>query len=152
MTVGLYDWERMKRWTWRLLKGKGYAYACIGNTVLAHRFVLNAKKGQQVDHINGNGLDNRRCNLRFATQSQNLANRKPKSRHGFKGIYFCQGRWVAMVCFERKRYYLGRYVSPERAAMAYDRAALAVAGAYAALNFPDRRYRKKAPAPLPTLH
>lgn len=153
MKVDVDTWNglKMSRFRWRLLPGRRYAYAYIGSVVLVHRFILGAIRGQQVDHINGDSLDNRRCNLRFATQSQNMANMKGGRRPNktrFKGVSFCSGKWQAVICFERKRYNAGRHHSAERAAMAYDRAALALAGQFAALNFESRRknYLPKLPS------
>jgi hypothetical protein len=89
----------------------------------------------ETDHINLNGLDNRRSNLRAATRFQNLGNRpvRSDSRSGLKGVRrHTSGRWIARCC----RDYLGIYDSAAEAAMAYDAAALAQFGEFARLNFP----------------
>jgi hypothetical protein len=66
-----------------------------------HRFLLNAPDDMEVDHINGNGLDNRRCNLRLATRSENLANRRlfRNNKLGHKGIHYdkATGRYAVMI-------------------------------------------------------
>lgn len=88
-----------------------------------------------VDHVNGDGLDNRRSNLRPSTHSQNMANRR-KYRAGtsqYKGVSLWQGkRWIAHCAGK----HLGLFDSELNAAIAYDMAARAKWGEYAALNFP----------------
>jgi hypothetical protein len=88
-----------------------------------------------VDHANGDGLDNRRANLRPASRGQNSANARLRrdNRSGLKGVYHhSPGRWKA-TC---NRKYLGLFPSPEAAARAYDDAAVLAFGEYARLNFP----------------
>jgi hypothetical protein len=148
MRVDLHTWNkrRMYGYKWKLHPG-GYAHAHRGCIVLAHRLATNAQKGQQVDHIDGDRLNNRADNLRFSTQAQNCANRKSKCPHGFKGITLVRGAWSAMIMHDGKRYYMGRFKEQSRAAEAYDRAALALSGEFAALNFEEKRakYRPKFP-------
>lgn len=104
------------------------------HTLGMHRFILDAPDGVSVDHANGNTLDNRRCNLRLATASQQTCNRrKPRgSRTPYKGVQqLGRGRWTARVSA-----HLGVFSTPEEAARAYDAAALHLHGAFARLNFP----------------
>jgi hypothetical protein len=96
-----------------------------------------------VDHINGNGLDNRRSNLRPADNSQNTANSRVRSdsRTGLTGVSRRRNRWAARVGIPGsggQRLFLGVFDTPEEAALAYDRAALEHFGEYARLNFPER--------------
>jgi hypothetical protein len=92
------------------------------------------------DHINGDGLDNRRANLRPATLSQNGANaRTPKDNSsGFKGVFWhkARKRWVAAIRLDRRKINLGVFDTPEATARAYDAAAIAAWGEYARPNFP----------------
>jgi hypothetical protein len=92
------------------------------------------------DHRNGDGLDNRRTNLRPASKGQNGANRGPNSNNkaGFKGVSWdkVNRRWRAQIQVDGKIRNLGRYGTPEGAALAYDAAAREYFGEFAALNFP----------------
>ena len=122
--------------------GGYYAYGYVPATrrsVSMHRMVLAAGKGQVVDHINGDGLDNRRCNLRFGTRSLNNANRggyAPKS--GFRGVYTVNNdkKFQARIWVDGKGTFLGRFETAEEAARAYDQAAHKAFGDFARLNFP----------------
>ncbi len=108
-------------------------------TVSMHTFLTGWRL---VDHINGDGLDNRRSNLRPATPSQNLQNtRRPVSNSsGYKGVGFhkASGRWRAYIGIQGRQTSLGYHESPEAAARAYDAAAIEHFGEFARLNFPTK--------------
>lgn len=93
-----------------------------------------------VDHRNGNGLDNRRANLREATPAENSWNRRVRadSASGFKGVrWHTIGRkWQAQIQSDGTRKHLGLFGTPEAAAHAYDEAARELHGEFAATNFP----------------
>lgn len=95
-----------------------------------------------VDHINNDGLDNRRANLRPATEQQNSKNRQRRSTNtsGYKGAALVKGRgvWRAEIGVGAQRRYLGRFHDPISAALAYDAAARELYGEFAHLNFPSR--------------
>lgn len=133
-----FEWL-MSMGSWNLRRNKsGGMYAkrnvwvsrtsCI--TLLMHRVITGA---DLTDHINGNGLDNRRANLRTATVAQNLANARCRNPSGFKGVSPHARKWKAMC----NRQYLGLYATAEEAALAYDRAAVVAFGEFARLNFPE---------------
>lgn len=100
-----------------------------------HRFLTG---WAQVDHINGDGLDNRRSNLRPAVGSQNNHNVKLRrdNTSGFKGVVRCGTRWKAQIKVEGRSRTLGRFATAAEAARIYDKAAREIAGEYARLNFP----------------
>lgn len=109
-----------------------------GQTVYMHREIMGAGPGEQVDHINRDGLDNRRENLRVCTQSQNMAHaRRKASATGFRGVHKHGRKWRAIVGRnERGRnLYAGSFDTPEEAALARDEAALNRWGEFASLNF-----------------
>jgi len=105
-------------------------------TIHMHQEVLGLdRQGLRVDHINGDGLDNRRANLRVATQSQNLQNAKRRAnRSGFKGVQRSRVRWVARIKVAGRSQHLGCFDLVEDAARAYNRAALEHFGQFARIN------------------
>lgn len=105
-----------------------------------HRVITSAQPGMDVDHINGNGLDNRKINLRVCTRSQNLQNkpRRPGTSR-FKGVYWNTRDlvWRAYISVNRSVTSLGQFRDEVEAAKTYDAAALKHFGPQARLNFPD---------------
>jgi hypothetical protein len=94
-----------------------------------------------VDHVNGDGLDNQRSNLRPATHAQNSANARLQARStsGFKGVHRgpIRGKaWRAQIHAAGKKHHLGTFDDPEEAARAYDAAAVELFGEFARTNFP----------------
>lgn len=119
-----------------------YATRKSGNKhILMHRIILNAPKGQNVDHIDGNSLNNQRANLRLATQSQNGCNRgKSKvNTSGYKGVFLerSTGRFRARIGLNHKKYHIGVYATAREAAKAYNDMAVQLHGVYAHLNILD---------------
>lgn len=93
--------------------------------------------GARADHVNLDGLDNRRENLRAADRSQQGANQSPRAGTSrFKGIYRSPSAWIAKICVNGAQRHLGSFASEEDAARAYDAAAREAWGTYARTNFP----------------
>lgn len=138
------DYERVAAVKWYASVHPRTIYAqrdCHANgkrtAVCLHRFIMSAPQGMWVDHINGDGLDNRKSNLRVCTPAENLRNqRRPTGRSVFKGISFdaVNKKWRATIRVSGKRVFLGRFLDERSAAMAYDAAALLHHGAFACTN------------------
>lgn len=146
--VDAADADRIGAVVWSCLRGhngKCYAHRRAGrSSVYMHRLIAGTPDGFETDHINGNGLDNRRANLRTATASQNRANMgKPRRPDGaphssrFKGVSWdrSRGKWQAKINVNGRHHNLGRYFDETAAARAYDAAAITAWGDFARLNF-----------------
>lgn len=132
------DYERVSQFRWYAKEdenGQVYAYAHFTVHSLLTGFPLT-------DHVNGNGLDNTRSNLREATPLQNKWNAKTRSdsKTGFKGVSSRRGGrgFIARIVTDGKRRTLGWFHSAEEAAHAYDAAARELYGEFAWLNFPAK--------------
>lgn len=153
-TVSDEDADLLDTYGWYALKDGNhwYAYANVTEpkrtTVKLHRLiaarVLGDISGRRIDHVNRDGLDNRRENLRAAGQGQNLVNtgkRKGEHTSRYKGVYLHQGpgnrqpRWRAMIRIGATRNSLGYFDTEEEAAVAFDRAARERYGEFEQLNF-----------------
>ncbi len=103
-----------------------------------HQLILDIPEDMQADHIDHDGLNNRRCNLRFATNQQNSFNRKSNehSSSRYKGV--CQNKrrrkWMAQIMIDGKNKYLGYFANEEDAARTYNKAAERLFGDFAYLN------------------
>lgn len=107
--------------------------------IYLHRFLLTPADDQEVDHINGDTLDNRRENLRACTRAQNARN-LPKRKAGtsqWKGVRWRKEsrKWEAKICVDRLQIYLGMFDNEVDAAVAYDEAARRYFGEFARPNF-----------------
>jgi hypothetical protein len=130
-----------RNWSYRAAWKTGYAQA---GAVIMHRVLVNAPAGMQVDHINGDGLDNRRANLRLATPSQNSQNigKRRTNTSGYKGVSRCANspKWRAQIRSADKtqgcngKVYLGVFDTPEQAYAAYCEANRRLHGDYGNLS------------------
>lgn len=107
---------------------------------LKHKLERELKPHKETDHINNNGLDNRKCNLREVNSSQNKMNRKKQNKKTssiYKGIYWYKNKkkWHVRIMLNRKSICLGYFDDEKEAAITYDKAALKYFGEFARLNF-----------------
>ena len=143
------DW---KRWNSRFagkqaftgIEAGGYhAGRVMGVTLKAHRVAWALHYGEwpssEIDHINCDKADNRISNLRLATHGENMRNfrRRSDNLSGFKGVHWHQGecKWQAQIVADGKKFYLGRFDTPELAGVAYDCAARELHGNFARPNW-----------------
>lgn len=131
--IDTVDIPLVEGWNWAALVSYGrstYAFHTsnrpVRKSIYLHRVIMGEPDGMEVDHINGNGLDNRRSNLRLATSSQNKHNTGPRknSTSGFKGVTWdkANSKWQAQITLHGKVKKLGRFPTPEEAYEAYCKA------------------------------
>lgn len=142
--IGLEDARKLFGRHIRLISG-GYLAVAIGRKErLLHRYLmgLGLEDTAEVDHINGNRADNRRCNLRLATKSQNGANQKlrPDNETGVTGLWWDarRERWCASIGANRKKIPLGRFIRREDAIAARRAAEDKYHGSFAARHGAQR--------------
>jgi hypothetical protein len=131
--VDIEDLPRLARYRW--CTNNGYAYnRGVG---MMQRFLMRTPDGLDTDHINGNRLDNRKCNLRYATRAENGMNRH--SVRNLKGVQKERtGRFRAAITSRGFRHHIGVFDTREEAARAYDEAAMRLHGEFARLNYPTK--------------
>lgn len=150
------DYYKLMRYKWYAhkigIKDKYYAYRSIvkekkGFSIGMHQQILGFPP-QMCDHVNGNGLDNRRENLRPATNQQNQHNQSiiKKGSSKYKGVsrhpgYNLKTHWRTRITINNKQKYLGSFLTEKEAAIRYDIEALRRFGEFAKLNFPDYRIK-----------
>jgi len=142
------DFERLNKFRWHLQGPKTKRTRYVSRTIRIppnssqsikmHREIMNAKKGQVVDHIDHNGLNNQKSNLRICTRFQNCHNRLPNrnATSEYKGVSKIRNKnfWIANISYNRKPYYLGIHRTEKEAALAYNKKAKALHGEFAYLN------------------
>ena len=140
------DYESMRKFKWYAAKDKRTYYAVRNikkadgshSRINMHREINQTPSGMDTDHINGDGLDNRRMNLRSCIHSENTHNQKCH-RDGtskFKGVSFWKraGKWIAQISSGGKKFYLGSFDDEVVAAKAYDAKACELFGRFAKIN------------------
>ncbi len=151
-TVELADFYRLGHFKWRV-EGNGKKIYAVRDVKTApgltkllslHREIMNQPKGFLVDHKNCNPLDNRKTNLRLATPSQNMQNKKKRKNTSsrFIGVSFHKRfrKWQSSIHFEGKKIALGYFHNEIDAAKARDKAAKKYHGEFARLNFPESAF------------
>ncbi len=149
-TVDDEDFERLSKYKWQVVSFPHTSYAVTTmdkrpnrKTIRMHRMIMQAKADQEIDHRNGIGLDNRKCNLRFCTHSQNEHNRRKmaKATSKYKGVSWhkYRSKWRAMIKLNYKSFELGHFNNELDAAKTYDQKARELFGDFANLNFPEKQ-------------
>lgn len=136
-----FEWLSQLRW-FAVKSGAGIWYAGTGKrNIKMHRLILGANPPEKIDHVDRNGLNNQRGNLRFCTVSENCRNKKRRSdnKSGFKGVWKNRRvkkfpSWVSEITINGKNKYLGSFRDPRDAALCYDQAALELFGKFALTN------------------
>jgi hypothetical protein len=146
------DYKRLSRHKWYTSRYSHTCYAIRGQwspelkkrlTISMHREIIDVPEDMFIDHINHNGLDNRRANLRPATPAQNSRNaRYPKTNKSskYRGVWYNKQnqKWRSVITVNRKKKQLGYFNSARDAAIAYDRAAKKYHKKFAITNFPKQ--------------
>jgi len=145
------DYEWLNQYKWCVAKGsdnKCYAVRrnknLKPNKIRMHREIMNLQHDNnlEVDHINGDTLDNRKSNLRICIHKDNLRNRKIQSNNtsGFNGVSFTkrENKWRSYIVIDQKQKSLGSFDSKEEAAKAYNEAAKKYFGEFAKLNIVEK--------------
>ena len=145
------DWPLVRpyRWTAKIDERKPIRiYVCatytiegthLGTRILMHRLIMGFPRLPcLIDHMDGDGLNNRRDNLRIATASQNAQNqiKRANAQGRYKGITQRNGNWRAQITVNYRKKYLGTFKTEEEAARVYDDAARLFFGPNARVNFP----------------
>jgi hypothetical protein len=145
------DYERLSKYEWEARRARNSPFYAARQAmhpatkkftlIFMHRQIIEVADGLLVDHINHNSVDNRKANLRPATQTQSNRNRRKfsgPSKSKYKGVYWKPHikKWVAQIGVNRKVIHLGCFKKEKDAAKAYDQAAKIYHKEFAALNFP----------------
>jgi len=136
------DWDKIRDYLWHTYGPRSGSFYVVmsdkhNKRTLLHRKIMVAERGEIVDHINHNPLDNRKSNLRLCSHSQNIHHTRITSRNtsGYKGVDFVKSKyWRARIGIKNKVIELGHYSNPEDAALAYNFAALQYHGEFAVFN------------------
>lgn len=137
------DFFKVKYHNWSCTKAGYAARTENGKTIFMHRLIAETPNDLYTDHINGNQLDNRKCNLRICTHQQNMFNaKKQKGKNGkkctsiYKGVSWNKNNknWFSHIRINNKSKYIGSFVCEKEAAKAYNNMALKYHGDFSRLN------------------
>lgn len=145
------DFEFLMQWKWQSRHQRNKVYAgrtkhtgqkngakWVRDSIIMHRLIIRAPEGMEVDHIDGNGLNNQKSNLRLATRSENSRNtashKDAASKYKGVSLFGRDQIWVANIYANGKQNYLGRFKTEEEAAEIYNREAVKYFGRFAKLN------------------
>ncbi|MHC4693336.1 MAG: AP2 domain-containing protein [Planctomycetota bacterium] len=139
------DYKELAKYKWFAARKDRRFYAVRwvkGKNVKMHHVIMGTEEGKVIDHINGNGLDNRNANVRFATVQQNGWNKRKQwgdYSSKYKGVSWEKKRkeWRARITLKGRLIHLGRFETEEEAARTYDAKARELFGEFAWLNFPS---------------
>lgn len=138
------------KWTAQKSSGSNLVYAVCkqdGRRIFMHRYLLSPRSDLSVDHVNGDGLDNRRENIRICSHAENMRNRRHSRRAAcaYKGVCRNRRKYRAQIRHEGVKYHLGVFDDQESAAKAYDIAAIRLHGEFARTNFKNVSHTKNFP-------
>jgi hypothetical protein len=140
-TVDAADYPKVSQYRWYARRCGKTIYAmrhARGGDMYMHRMIMRPRRGYIVHHLDHDGLNNRRDNLRVCTPRQHQSTRGPSGGTSqYVGVYRCKDRWEARIRHRGKVYYLGFYDTEVEAAKARDRKAYELHGEFAYLNFPE---------------
>ena len=134
------DQEAIRSMRW-YIHPRLYVFSVVYNgkskkTIRLHRFLLGLENNKfLVDHKNRNPLDNRRCNLRICSYSENNRNVSAWGKSKYLGVSIADGKFVVGIKHNGKRQHIGTFANEMEAAMAYDKMAIVLHGEFANLNF-----------------
>lgn len=143
------DYDYLSQYSWYAKPSGGdtfYAYRSFGvytkyRKFIMHREIMCPPDGYVVDHIDRNGLNNQRKNLRVCTHAENMHNRRrnTKNSSGYKGVCYAKevNKWLSQIVVGGKKVKLGYFENVLDAAKAYDTAAVYYFGSFANINFPE---------------
>jgi hypothetical protein len=139
------DYALLNQWKWcaNYAHNKVYASRKEGKkSIYMHKSIMNTPAGMEVDHKDGNGINNQKYNLRNCTHAQNLSNlgMRKNNTSGYKGVTWVarRKRFMAQIAVRGKHIGLGYYKNPIDAAKAYDEAAIENFGEYANINIKEK--------------
>lgn len=144
--VDCSDFEELSQYKWNMLKSRNTQYAQreVRNAdgkvekITMHVQIMQPPKGMEVDHIDGNGLNNQRSNLRICTRTQNRQNvgAMKNNKSGYKGVslHKATNKWLAQIRVDGKHHHLGLFTNPEEASKAYIQACKKYHGEFANLE------------------